>query len=821
MCGAVLAQARSGQNRISSVSCDSMKGQRLAAGQDPLQKDKNRQIAVADTDSEKGIIEPPRTWSEQTGRSYRSTWQAILQSGKKSQTSDNVSVWEHQALLWVSFLFASGIAVYFTLPAEPYWPLLVAVLTFAVLCAFFARNRAGLGRFALLALSFWAGLTCAALRTAFVDAPRISEEINVNLSGYVIERSDRVGRTRLVLKVDTVNDRPLTKTLFPKKVRVSVPQKTDARVGDKVQLRARLFPPAGPVVPGGYDYSLRAYFSQVGATGFSFGQPQIVPQSEVPLRIRGSALLQSLRSHLKEKITTSLPEGQEAGLIVALLVGDRSGISETQEENLRAAGLAHILAISGLHMALFAGGAYAAALFLMALFPSLSLNWPIHKFAAVAALFAAVFYLLVSGASVATQRSFLMIALVFLAILIGRRGLTLRSVALAGLVLLVLAPERLFFPGFQMSFAAVICLVAVYETWRNRLDPFARLKRPSARMSNRIALSAFQWAAGILITALVAGLATGIIAAHHFGRIAPFGLLGNFLGMPIFSLLVMPMGVLAMILMPFGLAALPLTVMKYGIDLLLWIAAFVAGLDDGAGAIGRVTVFEMVAFSAALFALLLLRGWWRLSATGPLLIGVLLLLNSPPPDIQIAASGNRIAARDDNGTLRWVGQRRSFVSDIWYQTEGVEEGAIRSHKMKSPQVRCDETGCVVRAYAFREGDVAQNAVTVRYFIALPRSQDALRMDCRYADLIVSDLVVFESCDAGLVIDRTTRRLRGAVSIWLSQEKQAGGSLVSDGIYLRNGTETTKAIKVDDIRFAVSANPRPWHKKGEVARVNLR
>lgn len=729
--------------------------------------------------------------------------------------------WEQQALLWMSFSFAAGIVVYALLPAEPSWKLLTIILLCLTGFAFLENRKKGLPPLALLALVFLAGATFSSIRTAYVETPRLAHEMTVDLTGRVLDRIARPRGVRLVVGVETVNENSLNDTDFPPRVRIRVPKETSASIGDRVQMRARLFPPAGPVVPGGYDFSFRAYFSQIGASGFSFGTPHVLNVADVSLALRLSALVQSLRDDLAARIRADLGDAPEATLAVALLVGDRSAISDRDQEDLRAAGLAHILAISGLHMALFAGGAYAATLFFLSLVPVLSLRQPIHKFAAASALLAAIFYLLVSGGSIATQRSFLMIALVFLGILVGRRGLTVRSVAFAALLLLAVAPERLFFPGFQMSFAAVICLVAVYEAWRERggLGGPQTVHRSGWKV--RIVRSTGKWLLGLLITALVAGTATGIIAAHHFGRVAPFGLAGNMLGMPVFSLLVMPMGVLAFVLMPFGLSALPLSVMAFGLRIVLQIAAFVAELDGGGGVVERITASEMLAFVTALFVFLLLRGLRRICALLPLALGIGLVHVSTAPDVQIAASGHRIAVRDQAGILTWSARRETFQTEAWYQVEGVSQSGIKSRKIKSPQIRCDTLGCVVDAYGRSNGDLALAGSAGPMKIALPKALEALHQDCRNADLVVSDLIVPKSCSGPLIVDRNTRRNRGAISLWLSADPQAGLSFTSGGRVSRYGDGAKIPPGIAKIEFAIDKVPRPWHRQGTVTRASLR
>lgn len=793
----------------------------LKTGYDPLQTYKSRSASVTSVDS-RFEIDDQQTGAQTFRRSSGvPVWTFLSKFNQQSGNPNAGRNWENQALVWNCFSFAAGIAVYTFLPEEPFWPFLVLVFSALVLFAIRRASRNSLGPLLLLSVSFWAGLSCMSLRTAYLDAPRLAEEMNVNLTGRVLERLERANGVRLVLGVETVNGRGIEETVFPLRVRIRVPDEAEANVGSRVRLRARLFPPAGPVVPGGYDFSFRAYNAQIGATGFSFGVPELLPNGNASLWERAVAVVPAIRRGIVERIKSSLPEGQEVALVQALLVGDRSGISEEQEENLRAAGLAHILAISGLHMALFAGGAFAACLFLLALVSSIALRWPIHKIAAVVALLAATFYLLISGASVATQRSFLMISLVFLGILVGRRGLTLRSVALAGVLLLLLAPERLFYPGFQMSFAAVICLVAVYELWRDRRDPFARQSGSPGTLVGRIGVTVSKWMTGLLVTAFVAGLATGIVAAYHFGRVAPFGMLGNFLGMPVFTLLVMPMGVLAMILMPFGLAFLPLSVMSLGISLLLRIAAFVAELDSGMGAIGRLTMFEALSFLGAFFACLLLRGRWRLTAFLPLLAGMILVQFSVPPDVQIAAKGSRIAARDENGELKWSGRQNTFLTDVWYQTEGIGSHTIKSRKMKSPQKSCDADGCIVKAYANRTRGEVVDTPQRPLLIAMPRSPEALLLDCKYADLIVSDLTVPHTCGAKLVIDKNTREERGAISLWLDEEVAAEIHPTPAALPDRRNRAPNRVQQVEAIDYAIATVPRPWHRQGVVTRASLR
>ncbi|MEO0979956.1 MAG: ComEC/Rec2 family competence protein, partial [Pseudomonadota bacterium] len=202
----------------------------------------------------------------------------------------------------MSFSFAAGIVVYTLLPSEPSWQLLTIVLVGLSGFAFLENRRRGLTPLALLALVFWAGGTVSSIRTAYVETPRLAHEMTVDLTGRVLERIARPNGIRLVVGVDTVNDKSLDNIVFPGRIRIRVPNETSATIGDKVQMRGRLFPPAGPVTPGGYDFSFQAYFAQIGATGFSFGSPMVLEDEGPPLVLRFASLVQSVRELLAARI---------------------------------------------------------------------------------------------------------------------------------------------------------------------------------------------------------------------------------------------------------------------------------------------------------------------------------------------------------------------------------------------------------------------------------------------------------------------------------------------------------------------------------------
>ncbi len=208
-----------------------------------------------------------------------------------------------------------------------------------------------------------------------------------------------------------------------------------------------------------------------------------------------------------------------------------------------------MLAISGYHMAVVAGIAFFFIRAILALIPSFASRHPIKKWAALGALATGAFYLVLSGASVSTQRAYIMIAIVLIGVMIDRPALTFRTIAIAAFVVLLLAPQAVVHPSFQMSFAAALALIAAYQfglPWR------ADAGTPAAA---RMALWGGREVFGLIMASLVAGLATTPYSAFHFHRLAPYGVLANLLAMPVISVWVMPMGILGVLTMPFGFDA--------------------------------------------------------------------------------------------------------------------------------------------------------------------------------------------------------------------------------------------------------------------------
>jgi len=430
------------------------------------------------------------------------------------------------------------------------------------------------------------------------------------------------------------------------RVRLSVRKGTAPDVGSFVELKARLQPPLAPLRPGSYDFSRDLFFQGIGASGFVTGAIKATePPESGGIALRYAAVMQDLRDAIDARIRERL-DGDERAIATALLTGRRDAITTPVNDAMFISRLGHVLSISGYHMAVVAGVVFFVIRALLALIPGLAVSAPIKKWAAAGALAAAAFYLLLSGAEVATQRSFFMTAVVLIAVIVDRRAITFRTLAVSAMIVLVMAPEALVHPSFQMSFAATLGLVALVQIGMPKL--FAT---PDHSTTARVALWGGRELVTLLLASLVAGLATTPYAAFHFHRVTPYGVLANLAAMPVVSALVMPAGLLGLAAMPFGLDGFFWWLMGIGIDWMIVVTEWVAGLP---GAIGRMAAFgvgPMIAASCGLILMGLLRTPLRWSGALVLAVSIVWALGVRQPDILISGDGHNVAVRGKDGRL--------------------------------------------------------------------------------------------------------------------------------------------------------------------------
>jgi competence protein ComEC len=682
---------------------------------------------------------------------------------------------ERQRLpLWLPVLLGLGVALYFAWPGSPPLAVLIGAALAAAILMAIGLGRGGYALAALVPALVLAELAIAGLRTTLVDEPMLSRKLGpVDVSGRVVLVEPRKVGVRAVIDEPAVEG--LAPAVTPRRVRLVINAPGEAVVpGAHIGLRAVLMPPPRPAAPGAYDFGRALYYKGIGAVGYAVSRAEpltLARPSGWREAVAGARLVIAMR-------IDAAMDGHEGAIAVALLTGLRGRIPDDISEVLRDAGLAHLLAISGLHLGLVAGFAFFLVRFLLAAVEPLALAWPIKKVAAVVALAAAFTYLLLTGATVPTQRAFIMAGLVLFAVLIDREAISMRPVAWAALLVLTLRPESLLGASFQMSFAAVVALVAFYEAVRRWRPVTDWAPSPGRRV--------LLYVGAVAATTVVASLATAPFAAFHFGRIASLGLVANLVAVPITALWIMPWGLLGLLLMPLGLESLALLPMEWGIAAVVAVARACAALP---GAVTLVPAWPVSALGLIALGGLWLCLWrlrWRWFSLAAMAAGLLVAFDTRPPDLLVDESGRLFAVRGADGRLALSSRRvATFVGDNWLRRAGQDispawPGAGESWPDGS--LRCDGLGCLYRSVA---GPT----------VALIKDPRAIAEDCAAADILVSLVPVRRACSDRPFIDRFDLWRHGAHAMWLETGEQS--PLVQRAVDSRRGRPWARDLSSDE------------------------
>lgn len=616
----------------------------------------------------------------------------------------------------------------------------------------------------------------------------------VTVSGWIDELGAATGkRRRLVVAIDTIEEvRPQYR---PDKVRlsVSVDHLGAYSRGDYVTFQAWLYPPLTPAMPGGWNYGRVGWFDGIGAGGrvaSALAKPGTKPDLQ-----RWSDAVAGLRAQIADRIRAGLPK-REAGFAVALITGERSGLDKDMREALQLSGLAHILAISGLHMSLVAGGVFWLVRALLASWPMLALNYPVKKFAAVTALGAAGFYLLISGQAIATQRAFIMLSVMFLAVVLGRSAISMRNLAIAAVIVLLMAPHAVLTPSFQMSFLAVMGLIAGYERlggWQTRF----RAGLSARPFYQRALIFGVLMLIGLSSTTIIASAFTTLPAAFHFNRFAAWSLPANLLAMPVVTFLVMPAAVASVCAMPFGLDHWPLQFMAWGLEAVQAVAVMVSSWPGATKVAG--TMVPQIAFLSGIGMcfLALWRGALRWAGGGLAVVaGFTAIALGPRPDILIERSAATMAARMHDGELVPVYARRgSFAVERWLLADG--DDADLAEAAKRTGWSCADDMC--------RGKVKGKNVMWMGRKAKPPP------DCRTADIVISANPLRRTCgyptSQQLHIDRFDVWRNGAHAVDITAE----GTLA---VTTARGVSGRRAWVHEPVarRKILLVDPGPWVEK---------
>ena len=646
-------------------------------------------------------------------------------------------------LPWLAVAYGFGIVIYFTADHEPVWPVAAGTAGVCAVCAVLLRRHLTAFVLALFVTAMAAGFAVATIKTASIAHPILRFMASgVTVAGFVELREESQHTDRMVIRVARIEGSRIDDK--PERVRLSVKRGMAPPAGSFIEVKAMLEPPLQPLLPGSYDFARDMYFQQIGASGFARGVIKVItPPSTDGLLHRANAVVQQMRDTIDAHVRAVLP-GDKGSIAAMLLNGRRDVISENLFNALFISGIGHVLSISGYHMAVVAGVVFFLFRALLALIPGLADRHPVKKWAAFGALVATTFYLVLSGAEVATQRSYLMIAIVLIGVMLDRPALTLRTLTAAALLVLLFVPQAVVHPSFQMSFAATLALVASYD----RGVPRLRAGTDSS-FGTRAALWGTNEIVSLTIASLVAGLATTPYAAFHFHRLAPYGVLANLLAMPVVSAWVMPWGLLGLLAIPFGFDAVCWRQMGYGLEWMDRVSLWVASLP---GAVGHVTSFgtgPLLLATAGLLVIGLFKTPLRWSGVLLAAIGIVWWINLPRPDVLVSGDGRVFAVRSASGQLAFHHTGGdTFAIKEWLAADA--DARDYHDRALGEGISCDPSGCI--------GKLGDGRL-----VAYDLAPDAFAEDCRRAALIVTTRDPPPDC-AAQVVGRALLRQRGALAL---------------------------------------------------------
>lgn len=674
---------------------------------------------------------------------------ARLARGSLASIAARLEAERDRWLLWLPVALGGGIAVYFELSVEP--PLWTgpAIAMAGLLTLWLAAAGGKLMPLAWGLIAFGLGFGSAAWRADVVGAPVLARTYGpAPVQGRIVEVALLPEGRRVIL--DQVSLRGIRAEETPTRVRIALSRGGSDRLatGDRISVVATLSPPPGPAAPGAFDFQRFAWFARLGAVGYAQSAPTVVE----PGRPSGFVMwMDELRRRLINRLVASLP-GDTGAIAAALIAGDQSGISKDTMQAMRDSGLAHLLSISGLHITFAAVLLIGLVRYGLAAVPMVALRFPIKKWAVVAGTFGAGFYVLLAGAPVPAQRAFLMLAIVLLAVLVDRMAVTMRLVCWAALVILMVQPDSLVGASFQLSFAAVVALVAAWEAWSSWRK---RLSERAPTLLGRIGV----YLTASLFTTLVASIATAGFSAYHFNRLTVVGVVANLLAVPLTGIWVMPWGLAALLLLPVGGEALALIPMGWGIEAIMAIAREAAAWPAAATVMPAMPGVSLWLLTLGGLWLCLWRTHWRLWGLLPVVLAFVLGMLQRPPDILVSGDARLVGVRTESGGLMLSsGRLERFTGEAWVRRSGVDQASLWPVGTESAdgRLRCDAMGCIYR----RDGKR----------IAIVSRVEALVDDCGAVDMLVALVPVRRRCPGVRhVIDRFDMWRNGAHAIWVTAD----------------------------------------------------
>ncbi len=602
-------------------------------------------------------------------------------------------------ILWLPVLFGLGIGLYFLPYSEPSSLLTIFIVEILLFLLYIWRYNPVkffvIVSLLIIALGFANIQVRSIYKSKFIEQPKSQKEITY-LQGRIIKiDSNSKGKVRLLID-DAADFNNPKKGIY----RITLSSKeTNLNEGDCVEMIATLMPPMLPVLPNTYQFNRKHFYEGISAIGYANSTAyQISCLQNQSFFDKLVQLTNKARKDVVKNIYAELPV-DEAAITAAILAGDRDGISQDLNKSYQNSGLAHFLSISGLHMSMIAAMAFFAIRLCVSLVPALALRYDSKKVAALFAIFMSFIYLLISGAEIPAQRAFIMTFVVLLGVLFSRKAISIRMLSIAAFIVLSISPYALISASFQMSFAAVLVLIAFYERYASSIHKFFKGKS--------ILKIIIAYIGGLLISDFVASMATLPFAIYHFNRIAIYTTLGNFLAGPVIGLVIMPFVLLALFLMPFGLYVWPLKIVGYGIKTVNEITAYVSNLPQAGYQVLSMPFWGLMLIVWGGLWLCLWQKKWRLWGAFPIIVGALSIFTATVPDMIYDAAGKNIAVKDNFSNLIIMPVKsNAFIKQMWLEKTASTD-VSNPQKLKEIyngdlvdkqwlDLSCDENMCVYK-----------------------------------------------------------------------------------------------------------------------------
>lgn len=622
-------------------------------------------------------------------------------------------------VLWFPVLFGIGIMGYFALEEEPS-ALVPSVMVVGSLCGmlFFHRyEQKDLNSIApylhfFVVMVFWmsAGFSLAMYKTHQMDAPVLLKETRpVYVTGRIHSISRVNEKLRKVVLGDLSIERMEAKQT-PRYIRLRSYHFNEGQAvpGQRVKLLAKLTPPSRPVLPGGYDFQRKAFFDEIGATGFSLSEVEYLDEEGNAKHTsvdEGGSRVEKARYAINAHIE-QMQDASISAISKALVTGERTAIKKEDMDAIRSAGLAHLLAISGLHIGLVSGFVFFMVRFLLSLFPFFTLHYPIKKIAAISGILSAVLYMFLAGATIPTQRAVMMAGIVFCAIILDRKAMSLRLVSIAALIVLVVRPDVILGASFQLSFSAVLALIAFYEGYRaRRLQKEKDAKEDGEEdvyVKRAFWLMPLYYLGGVILTTLIATFATSIFSVYHFGRFNVYGVFGNMVAMPLMSFLIMPCAIFGVLFQNIEwLSKLFLQGMQYGLEHVLAFAHYLHELSYASIQIPQSPLLALLWISFGFVFLCLVRGYLKLRlVVFGVCVCAALLSSYMQPKVIAFLHNDPIAVSYLSSKSQVTNFEEGYVSAP-KRTSNFVNNQMREFWAKDPiyppeqYVACDAVGCLI------------------------------------------------------------------------------------------------------------------------------